>query len=947
MRQGCPAHRDGLRHGENARDQGVGGEAEGQGGCRKSAQAEVRHDAGFIRWIADQVLVTVSSRVLLEQLAEEMPSYCKVGMGYNDKINMEARGFTAVTDSTHLLNKLQFQAIFVDEAHHPLPVGLPKGKDLFQFSATHKEDVDYRYSLGEAVEHGVLCDYDLTIPVATEGHPYICLANLLLSQAGRLRRVLAYCNSIAEAKRFQKVLATLGLAAWHMNGTTTRKERARILREFSGKLRKPVHVLVAVQVLGEGVNILNADTCMFVEPRSSFVSIIQALGRVLRQHPSKPLAHIVLPAIVVPDVPVAATVSDVAAPLSWQDSSSEGPQLASTLRHHQAYDRQAQADTPSATALFGVSGGGARHGGGPSYQQQERSQRETSRLEEQLQLGSVEVMYGRGGGGGGGGHQAAAAPRPSHNPFMSDTQSEVRNSAGMEGVSGGGQATRKSNAKEFGLEALNAIRAGGAGNPAVLEPGEFDGAGGGDSSELLKPAGGCHVHRLAEKDFLHHSDALLTDARPGAPNAPPELVERLPLGEPWHHPSGMGVSPLAAEGFPGVLSSRSGAEVSATAALGSSNGYARDWQSDLVETTLHYEPVVTSEASRSSDRPRQPRQNVEQNSKSWTGAQSGSPIRTYRLAARQAGPNRRVTASRGSTGFGRAYANQLDRFVQAIGQRDSRFLEQDAKQLQSRFFIADCRLRPDVCIHPLIQEMALELTQVLQQSDPWELRLQAVESFVSEHGRLPKRYGPLPREHALAVRLAHTGMSMKRRQLSAARVQKLLNSSDMLRTRISKWLDPDMLFKLRCGELGEFVREHRRLPRRYRKSVQEEVRQHNFLAAALRRSRNKTKRLQLLRQADPLVESYVTSMLKKGSSVRRKVWAQQLKKVVKFVEATGRIPKGRGKAEGAIYVWLHHQRTCFAGLPVDLRAKLLDSHPVIASFLNKGKLRSQRHTAAV
>ena len=875
--------------------------------------------------------------MLLEQFAKEMPGCCKVGTDYNDKINMDAQRYIAVTYSARLLKKLKFEAIFVDEAHHPLPVGLPKGQDLFQFSATHKEDVDYRYGLGEAVEHGVLCDYDLTIPVATERHPYICLANLLLSHAGRFRRVLAYCNSIAEAKRFQKVLASVGLAAWHMNGETNRTGRATILREFSGGLRKPVHVLVTVQVLGEGVNIPNADTCMFVEPRGSFVTIIQAIGRVLRHHPSKPLARIILPAIAVRDVPVAATTTDVAVPISWQDSSSEGPLLASTLRHHQVYDRQAQADAPSASALFGVSGGGGGAGsggggGGRPYQQQERSQRETSRLEEQ----NVEVMHGGG--------DRAAAPTASHNPLMSDSQREVKKSAGMEGVSGRGQATRKSNAKNIGLEARNAIKAGGAG----LAPGEFDGAGGGHSSkELLKPAGGCHVRRLAENDFPHHSDALVTDARPGAPTALPELVERLPLGESWGHHGGMGVSPLAAEGFPGVPSSRSGAEVSATAALGSSNCYARDRKSDLVETTLHYQPVVASETSRSSDRPRQPRQKVEQSSKNWTRAQSGSPIRTYRLAARQAGQKRRVTASRGSTGFGRAYANQLDRFLQAIGQRDSRFLEQDATQLQTRLFMADCRLRPDVCIHPLMQEMALELAQILQQSDPWEVRLQAVERFVSEHGRLPKWDGLLPREPALSVWLAGTGTKMKRQQLSAARVQKLLNSSDMLRTRVSKWLDPDMRFKLRCRELGEFVRGHRRLPRTVKKSGQGEVRQYDFLVCAVRQSRCNPMRLQLLQQADPLVEAYVTSTLKKGFNMNRKAWAQQLKKLVKLVAATGRIPQRRKKEEATMYMWLHYQRTCFDVLPLDLKAKLLGSHPVIASYLNKRKLRGQRHTAAV
>ncbi|CAE7252991.1 unnamed protein product [Symbiodinium sp. CCMP2592] len=250
-----------------------------------------------------QVLIIVPSRVLLEQFALEMPGLCKVGTSYNDKINMASTGFIAVTDSVHLLQKLVFEAVFFDEAHHPLPPKMPDYNKLFRFSATHKKNVDFRYSLGQAIDQGVLCDYDLTVPVTTEGHPYICLANLLLSQQGRFRHVLAYCNSVAEAKRFQQVLETVGVASWHINARTSRKVRERVMDEFSGKLQKAVHVLVTVQVLGEGVNIPTADTCMFVEPRSSYVSIIQAVGRVLRPHLSKPLAHIVLPAIVTPAAP--------------------------------------------------------------------------------------------------------------------------------------------------------------------------------------------------------------------------------------------------------------------------------------------------------------------------------------------------------------------------------------------------------------------------------------------------------------------------------------------------------------------------------------------------------------------------------------------------------------------------------------------------------------------
>ena len=155
--------------------------------------------------------------------------------------------------------------------------------------------------MGKAIEDGVLCDYDITVPAVTAHHAYVCLADLLVKQAGRFRRVLAYCNTVAEAKRFQMVLEELGLGAWHMNAATGWKERKRVMDEFTGVLKKPVHVLVTVQVLGEGINIPNADTCMFVEPRNSYRSIIQAIGRVLRPHPAKPLGHIILPAVAVPE----------------------------------------------------------------------------------------------------------------------------------------------------------------------------------------------------------------------------------------------------------------------------------------------------------------------------------------------------------------------------------------------------------------------------------------------------------------------------------------------------------------------------------------------------------------------------------------------------------------------------------------------------------------------
>ena len=250
-----------------------------------------------------KVLIIVPLCALLDQFAVDFPGFCKVGTGHNEKIDFGAKGFIAVSKSVHLLQKLKFNTIFVDEAHHRLPPKLPKRRELFEFSATLEQDegIDFQYTMGKAIEDGVLCDYDITAPAVTAHHAYVCLADLLMKQAGRFRRVLAYCNTVAEAKRFQMVLKELGLAAWHINSLTGWKERKRVMDEFAGSLKKPVHVLVTVEVLGEGINIPNADTCMFVEPRNSYRSIIQAIGRVLRHHPAKPLGHIILPAVAAPE----------------------------------------------------------------------------------------------------------------------------------------------------------------------------------------------------------------------------------------------------------------------------------------------------------------------------------------------------------------------------------------------------------------------------------------------------------------------------------------------------------------------------------------------------------------------------------------------------------------------------------------------------------------------
>ena len=177
-----------------------------------------------MRELADQVcgrvLVLVPTRVLLRQHMALFPEFCPVGMGHNSKIVWDAPGYISVYNSANLLANLSFAHLYMDEGHHPLPSGCPEAQETFLFSATHRGQPDFRYRLDEAIEDGVLRDYDLTVPVVDRGDAFGNLADLLNQSNGRFRRVLAYCNSIKEARRFHDEVQKCGLASWHINGNT-------------------------------------------------------------------------------------------------------------------------------------------------------------------------------------------------------------------------------------------------------------------------------------------------------------------------------------------------------------------------------------------------------------------------------------------------------------------------------------------------------------------------------------------------------------------------------------------------------------------------------------------------------------------------------------------------------------------------------------------------------
>jgi predicted helicase len=144
-------------------------------------------------------------------------------------------------------------------------------KRQLQFSATLSESrggpIHFRYSLEQAIEQKFLTDYDIiTIVTETSKSNYQDVLVEFLQKRTDLQHILAYANSIEEAKRFKNKLRQAGISAAHFSGQSSLSERKNYLQHFQ---QGTYRVLCTVYVLQEGIDLPCADTCLFVDQRYS------------------------------------------------------------------------------------------------------------------------------------------------------------------------------------------------------------------------------------------------------------------------------------------------------------------------------------------------------------------------------------------------------------------------------------------------------------------------------------------------------------------------------------------------------------------------------------------------------------------------------------------------------------------------------------------------------
>jgi len=262
-------------------------------------------------------LIFVPSKGLLNQFCKEVTRWTpnlSVGRVGDRSIVINKDITVCIYDSVKHVKDLEFDFIVVDEAHRVAKeflseddtYGRVRAREILDMcddtpvllvSATIP-DIDnnilsYEYNIDDAIRDGVIVDYHIVIPVFTDGDHDNGLRNLIHVHP-EWTRILAYCNTILKASEFAEECVRNGIPAKSFSGKTPLKEREYIIDELRlGKIR----VLVTVYTLSEGIDIKEADTCMFVDQRYSSIDVIQCLGRILRTSPGKQIGTVILPTL--------------------------------------------------------------------------------------------------------------------------------------------------------------------------------------------------------------------------------------------------------------------------------------------------------------------------------------------------------------------------------------------------------------------------------------------------------------------------------------------------------------------------------------------------------------------------------------------------------------------------------------------------------------------------
>jgi len=162
---------------------------------------------------------------------------------------------------------------------------------------------DYSYLDGKCA--GVLNGFDIRIDMYTENTNksiYESIARAILTTGNnrvltfhsdvnteRDTSVLQFVDESLFQEAFQNVLeefpekvgCSIKMSA--MTSSMPNSKRTEMLKEFDETPNDEIYIISSCETIGEGIDTKRANMCVFVDPKTSFVKIIQNIGRIVRK----------------------------------------------------------------------------------------------------------------------------------------------------------------------------------------------------------------------------------------------------------------------------------------------------------------------------------------------------------------------------------------------------------------------------------------------------------------------------------------------------------------------------------------------------------------------------------------------------------------------------------------------------------------------------------------
>jgi superfamily II DNA or RNA helicase len=178
----------------------------------------------------------------------------------------------------------------------------------------------YEYMHINGVNYNILNDFNIMIDLYTEntdnnifeaisrsilqtGNNRVLTFHSSVIKTNKGSNVLDFINEELFIKCFNKILNTEfshlenKYKSIIFNGITANtKNKLKILEQFDNTKDNEIYILASCKTIGEGVDTKNANMVVFIDPKQSYVEIIQNIGRVCRKNENtKQLATILLP----------------------------------------------------------------------------------------------------------------------------------------------------------------------------------------------------------------------------------------------------------------------------------------------------------------------------------------------------------------------------------------------------------------------------------------------------------------------------------------------------------------------------------------------------------------------------------------------------------------------------------------------------------------------------